>query len=501
VAVTPRVDDRSAPLPGDDLLNFSVSFADRWYDPAVGLVWNPAGSFAPEVRDASVHLLPQSAWYAFGLLERNGPGDHTRAVAVLDAVLGHQYDRPGTPWNGTFSRVAELGEPGDGAVEWVDYDPNWRQFIGATLVMVLRHHAERLDAVLRSRIDRALDLAVRGESADRVSPAYTNIALLKAVVEVEYGTLSGDEAVVKAGESLAAAVVARFDRFGTFDEFNSPTYAGIDLWALGMWRTCAASPQLRDWGERLERAVWDELALFFHGGLGCLAGPFVRAYGADMHRYVAAAGLWWWPVFGRGKAPLPDLGTDAVVHSHDLMLGPLVARLASQYPRRLAEFLVGYDGIRQIERQIGDDPELVATAWLEPDVTFGGLGGPAARPAVGQYMPAVVQWALPAGGVGTVVVRCTDPTEARATDGVLRVTTVPAATGPAPVEVVVSTGDGAPLAGAMVEPGRWNLPGLVLRVQTDAVVESAAVHDTDLVVTYRPAATGLRLTVRRVGDA
>ena len=525
---------------GNDLVNVSVSFGDRWYDPAVGLLWNPAGSFAPVVRDASVHMLPQSAWYAFGLLERDGPGDRERALVVIDAVLRHQYDRPGTPWNGTFAQVAEQPEPTAGARQWVDYDPNWRQFIGTTLLLVLRHHVASLDQGLRARIDQALDLAVRGEPAGRVTPGYTNIALMKAVLDVEYGAGIGDAALVAAGEDLAAAVVARFDRHGTFDEFNSPTYYGIDLLGLAMWRTCVASPRLQVWGARLEAALWEDIAMFFHAGLGNLIGPYSRTYGTDMGRHLAAVGLWWWPAFGRDAAPLPDLDATSIDHGHDLLLGCLVPRLAGRIPAGMAEFLTSFDGVRQVERRISDDPERVATAWLEPDVAFGGEGGAHVQAASGQFAPATIHWkiatqgpqaaaaagpdgtASPQGadtqgadtqgadtqgavatqGVGTGRVFCDDPTEARATDGVLRVTTLAAdPVDPADLVVLLSVGTGARLVPSMVEPGSWNLPGLTVRVQSSGSLVGAEMFGDDLLVTYRALTDGHRLVVRTVGNA
>jgi len=385
---------------GGDLLPVSVAWGDRWYDPAVGLLWNPAGSFAPVVRDASVHLLPQSAWYAFGLLERARPGDRERAVATIDAVLAHQYDRPGTPWHGTFSRVAEAPEPGADAEVWVDFDPNWRQFIGTTLLLILRHHEGTLDQVQVSRIEAALDLTVRGEPAGRVGAEYTNIAILKAFLDVEVGARQGDDARVAAGEQLAAEVVDRFDRSGGPDEYNSPTYYGIDLVGLALWRTSPVSPQLAAWGVRLEAGLWRDLAMFFHAGLRNLVGPFDRAYGMDMTRYLAAVGLWWWPRWGSAVAPLPDVGADVIAHGHDLLVGPLVARLAGPVPADIVEFLLGFDGVRQVERVLPGPPERVATAWMEDDVAFGGMGGPGSGPATGQRAAAAVHWRVRTDGAG-----------------------------------------------------------------------------------------------------
>lgn len=481
----------------------ATAWGDRWFDPAVGLLWNPAGSFAPAIRDASVHVLPPSAWYAFGLLERDRPGDRDRACVVIEAVMAQQYDRPGTVWNGTFARFAESPEPGVEAREWIDYDPNWRQFIGTTFLLILRYHADRLDQVLRSRIEASIDLAVRGEPEGRVDVRYTNIALLKAVLEIEHGARIGDAVIVGRGERLARAVVERFDRYGTFDEYNSPTYAGIDLMALAMWRTSPVSDVLATEGRRLEAALWDELALYAHHGLGVLAGPYDRTYGLDLHRYLSVVGLWWWVVWGRGAAPLPDVSADSITHGHDLLAGPVVARLAGPVPALADELFTRFEGVRQVERRIADDPERIATAWLEEDLCLGAEGGVPGRPASGQAAPATVHWRLPAtlsagSAVGTVRFACDDDTSARATDGVLQIVTAPTGGQAAVAAFLVSTGGAVPLDVAMVGPGRWDLPGLTLRVHATGSLAAVEPFGDDLLVTYRALAGGHRISLRRV---
>ena len=106
---------------------------DQWWDDEAGLLWNPPGSFEGVVESQSVHLVRETAWYAIGLLRREGPGDRARAEAALSAVVAHQYDEPAQPWHGTFVRFPEWPPPTEGATEWIDYDPNWRQFIGTTV--------------------------------------------------------------------------------------------------------------------------------------------------------------------------------------------------------------------------------------------------------------------------------------------------------------------------------------------------------------------------------
>jgi hypothetical protein len=162
----------------DELSTVTSAWSDQWFDDATALLWNPPGSFGGVIADQSVHLVPQSAWYAVALLRRDGPGDTERAVRVIDALLALQYDRPGVVWHGTFARFLEWPEPSAGAVEWDDYDPNWRQFLGTTWLVVLREFEAHLPAATVDALERSLRLCVEGEPADRVAAWYTNIALM-----------------------------------------------------------------------------------------------------------------------------------------------------------------------------------------------------------------------------------------------------------------------------------------------------------------------------------
>ena len=140
----------------------ATAWADSAWDEARGLLWNPHGSFDDDgLAPRSVHMVPQSAWYAVGLLAR---GDTDRAERVLSELCGLQYDRPGTVWDGTFARFAEWPEPPEtGAVEWIDYDPNWRQFLGTTFAVIL--DAFDVSPQLAARLRAAIDRAVAGEPA------------------------------------------------------------------------------------------------------------------------------------------------------------------------------------------------------------------------------------------------------------------------------------------------------------------------------------------------
>jgi len=356
------------------------AWADRWYDEARGLLWNPPGSFDDDGVDAlSVHMTAQSAWYAVDLLQR---GLDDRARRVVDELCALQYDEPGTPWHGTFARVAESPPPRDGAVEWVHYDPNWRQFVGTTFRLIER--------VFGLDLREPIELAIAGEPPDRVPPSYSNIALMRAWLEED--------------EAYAREIVRLFTENGAFAEYGSPTYYGIDLYALALWRVHPPTPQFAEWGRAIEDDLWRDIARWYHPGLRNLCGPYSRAYGMDMTRYVALLGMW------LPDPVLPDV--EPFAHSHDLLLQPVVDLLGGG-PEHV-DFERGL-----VSQRIND--ERVATGWLGDDVMMGGEEGGRWR-AQGQYHPATVHWANTDGGCDWLRVRSPNPVNALVpTRGVLEV--------------------------------------------------------------------------------
>ena len=177
-----------------------------------------------------------SIWYGLGLLMRNDNGDTDRAIQVIGAVLDNQFDEPGTIYHGTFYRYVGEPHPPENPTTWRDFDPNWRQFIGTVLAIMLDEYVDSLPETLVKRMDYAIQLAVVGEPVDRCPPSYTNIALMKAVLMTWAGDRYGREDWLRDGEAFGQAVYDLFVAHGTFDEYNSPTYYGVNFYALALWR-------------------------------------------------------------------------------------------------------------------------------------------------------------------------------------------------------------------------------------------------------------------------
>jgi len=442
-----------------DLLAASLSWADRFWDEAMGLLWSPGNIADLDHPDASgSHTVRDSAWYALGLLLRNAPGDTERAIRIVDTVLRYQFDEPGQPYHGTFYRTPEEPHPPLAAVEWQHYDPNWREFIMTTIDIILSEYEKRLPAPLLQKIDAAMARAVEGALARRLNAGYTNIALMNAYMMCFAGRRLGHPVWVEAGERMAREIYGLFERYHAFEEYNSPTYYGVDAYALALWRAYEVSPVLRDLGSDMERLLWADIARYYHAELRNICGPWDRSYGMDMRRYVAVIGEWIWLITGKDRAPLPDLDRP-FAHAHDFLFAPLVAILGAMVPAEARAHFAAFQGERAVEQVISDSPRRVATAWLSKTLMLGAEHTSGARWGSSQFHPLTVHWRVGPDDVGWIRLRHREPVDVHAGANRLDVT------GRGELIFQVSA------AGArteMIQPGLWRLPGLTAHITTDA---------------------------------
>lgn len=442
----------------------ALAWMDALWNDEAGLIQHRGEGLAPDSKlEGRTHIVRESVWYALGLLLRDGSGDSERAIRAIGAVLDQQYDRPDQPYHGTFRRAPEEADPPAAPVEWRDYDPNWREFIGTTLALILIEFEGRLPAELIARIDRALHLAVAGTLMRQVPATYTNIALMTAYL-LDYCADRFDRPDWRAaGADLAEAIYALFDRTGGFEEYNSPTYYGIDIYALALWRGFSGSERLRELGADMEARLWRDIASYYHAGMRNIAGPYDRAYGIDMRRYISVLGLWIRLAVGERAAPLPDL-TRPFDHPYDLCFAPCAAFTGVCIPDDAMPHFVDFQGERIIEHVINPDrPARVATAWLSDELILGAEASE--KPAWYQFYPITIHWGSDEGGVGWVRLRHTVPLTARAGAHYLH---------------IICPGDGSTersfrfeVGGVAIDPAqitaeRWALPGLIVAVTTNA---------------------------------
>lgn len=448
-------------------------------------------------------MVRETSWYVVGLLSRGQDGDDARAAEVLDCVLSHQFDAPGRVHHGTWRRRPGEPEPPSDAVVWRDYDPNWREFIGCTLLLVLREFESRLPARLAERIEHALRLASEGSLGRAVEPHYTNIALMGAYLLDGAGRRLGMPALRQAGEDLALRVHSLWAETSAFCEFNSPTYYGVDLFALALWRRSAPSAALRRLGGVMEEALWREIAERYHPALRNLAGPYDRTYGMDIQRYTALTGLWIRLATGAGTSPLPagdpaesahshsHAHSHAHSHSHDWCFAPCFALLDPQPPADTVARLTAFSGPRHVITLVSRSPRRVATTWLGERHTIGAMdSGTTMKDAGDMCCPVAVHWLARGGEHDVNWLRAAPSTAVDGVvdeDGTLLLTHHRTAES-APLCFEVQA---PPVAAAEVAANRWRLPGMSVRIRSDEAVNVRTERSGDLLrIAYAPKGSG-----------
>ncbi len=325
-------------------------------------------------------------------------GNAARAEDAITEVLAHQYDAPGRPWDGTFRVTAQDREPPwPGARQWRDYDPNWRQFLGCILGFIDLEYGDQLRSSTREGIARALRGCVRGEPEDRIPEWYTNPNLLQAWLLGHVGRNSEDAELIAAGERRRRMVMARCEQFGDVDEYNSPTYDGIDLWAALLWIVYPPTPAARADGLRLAELLLRRIEDLYHPGLAVICGPYARVYGLHLSDYVSLLGVVL-RVLGVGDAVLPadlNLGTD---HVHDLYFLPILSALAARATEVTVHPHVGP------HRRIQRFGEVVATSVRTSGVCSGWENDRVVTFSRDQYVPVSVHCGTSAEQVEAVAV-------------------------------------------------------------------------------------------------
>jgi len=314
-----------------------------------------------------------------------------------------------------------------------------------------------------------------------VPASYTNIGLMTAFLLQFAAARFGEPAWAADAERLAAEILQRFRANSTFDEYNSPTYYGVDIYALALWRSYAFSARLREWGAEMEAALWRDIAQFYHASMYNVAGPYDRSYGMDMRKYVAALGMWIWLATGYEQAPFPRLD-GPIEHAWDFAAAPLFGLLGLSMPADARPHFLGFQGQRQLERVIATEPRRVATAWVGPRAMLGAEdSGSSYRVGNAQFHPATIHWLIGEGRVGWLRIRSAHPLDARAERERLSIACAEHAGGD--LEFIFQIA--APqIDTAALRHDRWELPGLTVRVATNAEMLDATLDGELLALRY-----------------
>ena len=479
-----------------EIFETAMQWGDQYYDAKAKLCRMPPSPQYAEAHLPTYLAVRESGWYAVGLLLRDGSGDRERAAQILDTVLNAQYREPGKPWDGTFRRTPAEPEPGTQAVMWHAYDPNWREFVGTTFALILTEYPNRVSEDLRRRMMDAIDYAVAGEMKQgRLVPTYTNISLMYGFLW-DFAAVRGGKPEWKAqAEQWQKTTYDLYKQHDAFYEYNSPTYSGVDIFGLALWRDYAFTPLMRRRASEMEAGLWRTTADLYNANLRNISGPYDRAYGMDMQSYVSVMGLWLRTVLDADHAPLTPFNPPArfdlpVDHIPDLWMVPLIVVLDTRIPSDAMARFESFPGEHQVRRPIAD--QRIATAWIGKTVIYGGevTGHTRAVDAQSQLHPVTVQWQAPEGKIGWIQLTRSPAIDASADKGGI---------------VISAAGDvsfriSAPaIAASDATEAQWNLPGLTVRVKTDAKSFTAAKHGPFVDIEYK-GMTLMVLTLTRQGE-
>ena len=305
----------------------------------------------------------------------------------------------------------------------------------------------------------AVDRSIEGEIHEgRLLPTYTNIALM-------YGFLWDFAAAhdqrtdwQKQSADWNDKVYRIFKQYNALSEYNSPTYCGVDLYGLALWRDYGSTGHMRAIGSEMEAALWRELANYYQPSLRNISGPYDRAYGMDMESYVSVVGVWMRTALDAAHAPLPTLkGTTD--HLPDLSFAPHMAILGTQIPPDALARMKTFAGEHLVRKQI--DNQRVASAWIGKDVVFGGETTSRTRDSgtTTQFHPATAQWRTPSGEIGWIQLVQSPMVDAAADAHGLTISTAGTVRWRIHAKGLVQK---------YVDKTGWDLPGLHVAVTSDA---------------------------------
>lgn len=362
--------------------------------------WNPERGmdrYAPgvvpgvDISSMNLHAIRETANGAFLDLQ---DGNVDRAVAGLRSVLALQYPLSSWPWSGTFPVSDRQPEPpGDDAVEWVHYDPNWRQFVGVTLALCAIVHGPSLPDDVTSGINIALERCVTGEPDDRIPRWYTNPNLMHAWLQGHVAAINGDVERRAAAHSRLSVPMERLLRYGDVDEYNSPTYDGIDLMAIGLWAMYPPTQGFTDAAATMLPRIGERISTLYHQRFGTSCGPYIRAYGLEPTAYVSMSGLLYSVCGEPAEAVLPSPITSDTVHVHDLYFVPLLEHLGPVLTPHL-QFVPVVDERHHAQRF----RDSLAESLLRPDLAIGWDTGRRHQASLDQYVPFTAHVAEAGGG-------------------------------------------------------------------------------------------------------
>ena len=346
---------------------------------------------------------------AQALLFRNAAGDKEKAAIILQWILRNQYQDESSNLYGIWKTSVQNDR----------FDQNWREFIGCDLIIIRQQFRHLLPAKILKDIELGLIHAAKGAYKRNVGADYTNISVMSAFLMEYVGTAFGITHLQKAGLEKAHAIFKLYQSNQTFSEFNSPTYYGVTMIGLAMWRQFAFSKEIRVMGETLEREFWQEIATFYNPYLKNMPGPYFRGYGMDMTRYFAITGIWIALALDEeAMAPLPIGNGPKYGEMSNLVT---ILNVGLSVPKEVLKSLKASPTTRFITRDVpnnykGDSIKRVSAA-IYTNWMMGGLWGN--KRVWDQIKVGAIHWKTENGDIGWLAIKGDGHTNVKTTQNTM----------------------------------------------------------------------------------
>ena len=435
----------------------SMYWDNYFYDSSAKLVRSPYA--AGSAHSAGHYMVRESSWYALGLLLRDQQGDREQRRRDTGYRAERAIHAAGCALVRNIQTHAGGARPDAENCDLARLRPQLASLYRHYFAMILIEFPERVSPELRDRMYKAIDLAIEGEMQEgRLVPSYTNIALMYGFLWDFAAVHDHNAAWLQQSAAWNEQVYKLYKQYNAFYEYNSPTYCGVDLYGLALFRDYGSSEHMRTIGSEMEAGLWRDLMKYYQPDLRNISGPYDRSYGMDMESYVSVVGLWMRTVLDAPHAPFPPLSA-TTDHLPDLWFAPHFAILGTRFPADALAKMKKFEGEHLVRQQI--DAKRVATAWIGKKVIFGGEFTNKTKDAgtTSQFHPATIQWRTPSGSIGWVQLLQCPPVDASADEHGLTIDT----SGTVRFRIHAARLDQSKLTGT-----DWNLPGVHVTAQSDA---------------------------------
>ena len=343
------------------MLNRALESQHRQFDPEEDLPKGQAPTsfyaYHTALRGVPVHPLRNAFSYAALLMETEDPALHDRAARILRKAIQAQDTNPA---NATYGIWPYFWEESLEQMEKPDW--NWADFCSSEMLFIVLGHPERLAADMHEPVRASIGHAARSIQKRDVKGSYTNICALGSFVTLAASRYLGWNDLWDYAIDRLRRFATYTDQTGSFNEYNSPTYAFVTMRALANILTYVDEPEVQRLTGRLHARVWYSLAMHFHAPTRQLAGPHSRAYST--------------PLQSNGKLAL-QIGTQNAL----TFFTPQTVPGSAPFPERMVcpeglipHFLALDSPAQRRECFIaaqGTDPFVQGTTYLHPDFTIG----------------------------------------------------------------------------------------------------------------------------------